>query len=155
MVDDLDRYMNPWLTPRVEGSERKRIKKLLEHATIEAASGTCNRLRVGAVIARNGRIIVSGYNGAAAHLPHCGPECRPDGPPCKRAVHAEANAIAFAAKHGIATDGAMIVSTDSPCLDCARLIINAGIREVFYSREYRDTAPLKELQDAGVRTLLV
>jgi dCMP deaminase len=135
--------------------ERKRIQKLLSHAQIEAMEGTCNRLKVGAVIARGGRIISSGYNGAPSKLTHCGDECFDGGPPCKRAVHAEANAIAFAAKHGIATDGATMVSTDSPCLDCARLIINAGIREVFYMREYRDTKPLDELQAAGVRTLLV
>lgn len=135
--------------------ERKRIEKLLDHAHIEAAEGTCNRLKVGAVIALGGRVISSGYNGAPSKLPHCGDECYPHGPPCKRAVHAEANAIAFAAKHGIATDGATMVSTDSPCLSCARLIINAGIREVFYSREYRDIQPLEELQQAGVLTRLI
>lgn len=152
MADDMSRI--PGL-PDPGTGKRKRASKLLEHAKIEADSSTCNRLNVGAVIARNGRIIVSGYNGAPSHLTHCGPECYPGGPPCKRAVHAEANAIAFAAKYGIATDGATMVSTDSPCLECARLIINAGIKEVYYSREYRDTLPLKELQDAGVRTLLI
>lgn len=135
--------------------ERRRIRKLLAHAAIEAAEGTCNRLQVGAVIAISGRVIASGYNGAASGLEHCGCECNTDGPPCKKAVHAEANAIAFAAKHGIATNLATIVSTDSPCLDCARLIINSGIKEVYYSREYRDTAPLTELRNAGVRTLLI
>ena len=133
----------------------KRIRKLMAHTVIEAQESTCNRLKVGAVIARNGRVIVSGYNGAASHLPHCGPECFPGGPPCKRAVHAEANAIAFAARNGLATEDCIIVCTDSPCLDCARLIINAGIREVYYSREYRDTKPLEELQQAFIRTLLV
>jgi len=143
------------MEPDPHAPERKRIQKLLSHAHIEAHEGTCNRLQVGAVIAIDGRVVSSGYNGAPSHLPHCGDECYSGGPPCKRAVHAEANAIAFAAKYGIATNGATMVSTDSPCLDCARLIINAGIREVFYSREYRDTKPLEELQRAGVLTRLV
>lgn len=135
--------------------DTKRWLKLLQHAAVEANWSTCNRLKVGAVIARNGRVIVSGYNGAPSKLPHCGEECYPGGPPCKRAVHAEANAIAFAAKYGIATDETTMVSTDSPCLECARLIINAGIREVYYQREYRDTKPLAELQAAGVVTRII
>lgn len=128
---------------------------LIEHAKLEATEGTCNRLKVGSIICRNGRIISSGRNGAPSHLPHCGPECHPGGPPCKRSVHAEANAIAFAAKHGVATDHCCMVSTDSPCLECARLIINAGIKSLYYMREYRDTLPLEELQKAGVYTQLV
>lgn len=144
--------------PKCEKSavqHQKRIQKLMAHATIEAQEGTCNRLQVGAVIAIDGRVVATGYNGAPSHLLHCGDECYPGGPPCKLAVHAEANAIAFAAKYGLATNLSTMVSTDSPCLDCARLIINAGIKEVFYSREYRDTKPLEELRAAGVRTLLV
>jgi dCMP deaminase len=132
--------------------DRIRLQKLLGHAKLEAESGTCNRLQVGAVIARNFRIISTGYNGAAQGQPHCDEMCYPDGPPCKNAVHAEANAVAFAARYGYATDGAIIVSTDSPCLDCARLVINAGIKGVYYTREYRDLRPLKELQAAGVYT---
>lgn len=132
-----------------------RLQRLLAHAALEAEDSTCNRLKVGAVIVRKGRIISSGYNGAPSHLPHCGPECAPDGPPCKRAVHAEANAIAFAARYGVATEGAALISTDSPCLECARLAINAGIRAIYYLREYRDTKPLEELRLAGVYTQLV
>lgn len=143
------------MSPDPKAPERKRLQKLIAHATIEAQEGTCNRLKVGAVIAIDGRVVATGYNGAPSHLPHCGDECYPGGPPCRRSVHAEANAIAFAAKHGLATNNATMVSTDSPCLECARLIINAGIKEVYYAREYRDTKPLKELMDAGVRTLLV
>lgn len=143
------------VNPNPKESENKRIRKLISHATIEAMEGTCNRLHVGAVISRDGRVIASGYNGAPSHLPHCGEECHPGGPPCNRSVHAEANAIAFAARHGISTEGATMVSTDSPCLTCARLIINCGIREIFYSREYRDTKPLEELQAAGVLTRLI
>jgi len=133
-----------------------KLPALIEHAKIEASEGTCHRLQVGAVIVRDGRIISSGRNGAASGQPHCKiEECFPDGPACRRAVHAEANAIAFAARHGVATEGCAIVSTDSPCLDCARLIINAGIKAVYYSREYRDVKPLEELKRAGIYTQIV
>lgn len=151
-------YGDKCIWPKCEVSaimKHDRIMTLLEHAKLESIEGTCNRLHVGAVIARDGRIISSGRNGAPSHLPHCGVECYPSGPPCKRAVHAEANSIAFAARYGVATDGCSMISTDSPCVDCARLIINAGIRFVYYMREYRDTQPLEELQKAGVYTQLV
>src|SRR3989442_9396201 len=115
----------------------KRVKKLIAHAQLEAQSSTCNRLNVGAVIARDGRIISTGYNGAPSGLPHCGPECAPGGPACGRASHAELNAIAFAARYRLATEGAILVSTDSPCLNCARAVLNAGIKEGYYMREYR------------------
>lgn len=136
--------------------KESRLRKLIEHAQLEATEGTCHRLQVGAVIARAGRIVSSGRNGAPTKLPHCDPkECYPGGPPCRRAVHSEANAIAFAARHGVATEGCILVSTDSPCLDCARLIINAGICAVYYAREYRDTTPLDELRKAGIYTQIV
>jgi len=140
---------DPWV------SWDRRLKKLIKHAIVESEESTCNRLKVGAVIARHGRVISSGYNGAPSGLPHCGEECAPSGPPCTKTAHAEANAITFAARYGVATEGAILVSTDSPCLTCARMIINAGIKEVYYSREYRDTKPLQEMQAAGIRTLLI
>jgi dCMP deaminase len=61
------------------------------------------------------------------------------------------NAIAFAARRGIPTEGVAMIVTDSPCLACAKLIINAGIKEVRYLREYRDTSPLEYLEAAGIR----
>ena len=89
-----------------------------------AERGTCCRLRVGAVICRDGRILATGYNGAPAGMPHCEHE-KGDDTPCEVTVHAEANAIAFAARHGVRTEGAELHTTHSPCLTCAKLIINA------------------------------
>lgn len=117
-----------------------------------ARRSTCLRLSVGAVLARDGRIISMGYNGAPAGLPHCKPEtCGPD-EVCERTVHAEANAIAFAAKTGIETDGATLYTTHSPCNECAKLIINAGIKRVVFQKAYRDINPLQLLGEAGVET---
>lgn len=111
---------------------------------------TCLRLQVGAVLIREGRMIAIGYNGAPTGLPHCTEDiCGPD-KPCTRTIHAEANCIAFAAKHGIATGDTVMWATDSPCIDCAKLIINAGIAQIVYLRPYRDQTPVDYLKDAGV-----
>lgn len=118
-------------------------------AGIVSEAGTCERLKVGAVLVYARRIISIGYNGAPAGMPHCYHR-EDDDRPCERAVHAEVNAIAFAAKHGVPTKGSTLYTTDSPCLNCARLIINAGIEEVIYGREYRDARGVGELALVGI-----
>jgi len=91
-----------------------------------------------------------GYNGAPSGLPHCTEEtCGPDHP-CTRTVHAEANVIAFAAKRGISTDGSTLYTTVSPCNDCAKLIINAGVRSVLFWESYRDLEPVQLMREAGI-----
>lgn len=127
----------------------------MQIAEVAARRGTCTRAQVGAVIALDGRILVSGYNGPPAGLPHCTDGCGdavlPGGSTgCTRAVHAEANCIAFAARHGVATDGADIYCTHLPCLKCAELLINAGIRKVFYRLDYRIRDGEALLQQAGI-----
>lgn len=122
-------------------------------AQLMSQRGTCSRARVGCVIARNGRIISTGYAGAPSGVPHCidvGCLLGPDGG-CIRTSHAEAGAIAFAARHGLALEGASLYVTLSPCLTCAKLIINAGITHVFYLDCYRDGSGLELLQKAGVK----
>lgn len=112
---------------------------------------TCLRRQVGAVLAREGRILSTGYGGAPAGVPHCSEAtCGPD-KPCIRTIHAEANAIAFAARYGTPTDSTSIYTTASPCIECAKLIINAGIVRVVYDEEYRDTSPIHLLESVGVR----
>lgn len=125
----------------------------LRVADIVATAGTCSRLQVGAVLVYARRIISTGYNGAPAGMPHCEhyPTDLSDG--CRVAVHAEVNAVAFAAKNGVATDGSVMYTTDSPCVACAQLLINAGIKEVIYSREYRNTEGIKLLERAGIPTV--
>lgn len=127
---------------------------------------TCSRAHVGAVIALDGRIIVSGYNGTPAGMAHCDHTCHCNSggmhtsakcgmvAPCKLAVHAEANAIAAAAKFGISTNGAELFVTVSPCYACAQLIINAGLTRVVYSRPYRDESGLHLLAEAGVKHII-
>lgn len=134
--------------------------------------GTCDRKYVGAVIIREGRCISWGYNGAAPGMPHCDENFHgwtendwpvPGGLSphlwearmleergCRNATHAEANALAFAAKQGISTDGAELYVTVSPCLTCARLIIAAGIVRVVWEEEYRERDGIELLERAGL-----
>lgn len=120
-----------------------RNEMLMNMAFVVAKRGTCDRLQVGAVIARDGRVISSGYNGNIVDMIHCHHD--PEGPACTDAVHAEANAILFAARHGMGTEGAHLFTTHQPCLNCAKMIINAGISKVFYSYPYRDSSGLELL----------
>ncbi len=132
---------------------------LINIAGIIGESGTCSRLQVGAVLTVDRRIISTGYNGAAAGMRHClHAETIPydqdgtnDGKGCKISVHAEANVIAFAARHGVQTFASVLYTTHSPCVTCARLLINAGIEEVIYEHDYRDPEGLYQLKEAGVK----
>lgn len=145
-----------------------RDKMLMDVASVVSERGTCSRLQVGVVISRDGRIIVTGYNGAPAGIEHCRHECDclpPEGDwtkhqdscaslqPCTVSSHAEQNAIAFAAKHGLALDQSELHVTHGPCLACARSIINAGIQKVTYVEEFRDNSGVDLLRLAGVEVV--
>lgn len=121
---------------------------LMQTAHAFSSRSTCSRLHVGAVLARDSRVIATGYNGAPAGMPHCRHQTA--GEPCISAVHAEANAVAFAARHGIATDGATLYVTHSPCLECAKLLVNAGVARVIYATRYRLADGLRLLAICGV-----
>ncbi|MCO5760313.1 MAG: deaminase [Chromatiaceae bacterium] len=114
---------------------------------------TCERNNVGALIVLDGRPLSVGYNGAPAGLAHCQDiGCLIDSSGgCIRTQHAEANAIAWAARKGIAVEGATLYVTLSPCLPCAKLIINAGIARVVYLSPYRDSTGVDYLRMAGVQ----
>lgn len=121
----------------------------MDMAFIVAARGTCSRLQVGAVVSMDGRVLSSGYNGAPAGFDHCMHSPAQD-MPCTQAVHAEANAIVFAARHGVATGEAILHTTHLPCPACARLIINAGIRVVTWQEPFRNDFGLELLERGGV-----
>lgn len=123
---------------------------LLNAASVFAQRSTCQRLQVGAVLAVDSRIVSTGYNGVASGLPHC--EHGPESGQCLEAVHAEANVLAFAARHGISTAGSTLYVTHSPCLDCAKLLINAGVERVVYAERYRSAAGLTLLERVGIKT---
>ena len=114
-------------------------------AKLAATRSTCLAFPVGAVIVRDKQVVATGYNGPPSGSAHCTTQgyCYPDLSSCdasktlpSRAVHAEANAIAQEAKHGVETDGAKIYVTLEPCLSCLKLIISAGIKEVRYETSF-------------------
>jgi dCMP deaminase len=112
-----------------------------------AERSTCPRAKVGAVIVRDRNILATGYNGAPAGLAHCTDvgcliyESRAPGGElesnCYRSIHAEINAITQAAKNGAAIAGADIYVTHSPCIQCLKVLVNTGVRRVFYERPYK------------------
>lgn len=114
-------------------------------AKLAATRSTCLAFPVGAVIVKNKQVLATGYNGSPSGSAHCTAQgyCYPGLSSCdasttmpSRAVHAEANAIAQAAKHGTPTASASIYVTLEPCISCLKLIISAGIKEVFYETAF-------------------
>ena len=121
-----------------------------------AKRSTCERAQVGAVIVKDKRILTTGYNGSPRGLPHCTEVgCLMDNGHCVRTLHAEQNAIIQAALHGVSTEGAKIYVTHQPCFNCAKTIINAGISEIVYDKEYKDDRSLEFLEQAGVKLVAI
>ncbi len=112
---------------------------------------TCTRLSVGATIVRDRRIIAGGYNGSVTGDVHCIDEgCYLVDGHCVRTIHAEMNAILQCAKFGVETDGAEIYVTHFPCLQCTKMILQAGIKKIHYLKDYRnDDYAIKLIEQAG------
>jgi dCMP deaminase len=116
-----------------------------------ATRATCDRKMVGAVIVRGKTILSTGYNGSLRGSAHCdevGHEM--ENGHCVRTVHAEANAIIHAARHGIRVEDAEIFITASPCYNCFKLIVNAGIIKIYYGEFYRDERITKHAEELGI-----
>lgn len=114
-----------------------REQMLMEWAYTASKRGTCGRLAVGAVIARDSRPISAGYVGPVSGAPHCEAHGCILTVPCTRTIHAEVNAISFARDHGIDIVAADMFITDSPCPECAIEIVETRLSRVFFDREYR------------------
>ena len=104
-----------------------------------ALRSTCVRKKVGAIIVKDKNIISTGYNGSIRGLQHCETVgCLMMEGHCTRTIHAEANAIIQAAKHGLMIDRAEIYISASPCFNCFKLIANSGITKIYFMEFYRD-----------------
>lgn len=126
---------------------------LMAHAHLVGSRATCQRLHVGALAARDGRILITGYNGAPAGLPHCEHPAdakRNDKDPCLNVVHAEANVLAYAAKWGIALDGAQLYTTNWPCHWCCMLMVNSGIQRVVCGEAFPEGRGKDMLREVGI-----
>ena len=132
----------------------------MEMAQLVSSRSTCLRRKVGAVIVKDKRVLSTGYNGSPKGTRHCEElGCIrvqmnvPSGTRHElcRGVPAEQNAVTQAAYFGVSVDGASIYTTTYPCSMCAKILINAGIREIIYSEGYSDDLSKQLLDEAGIK----
>ena len=133
---------------RTEEKQVKLDKRYLRMAAIWAENSYCQRRKVGALIVKNKMIISDGYNGTPPGFENI---CEDENNVTKPYVlHAEANAITKIARSNNSSDGATLYITDSPCIECAKLIIQSGIKRVVYSKKYRLDDGLNLLRKANI-----
>lgn len=136
----------------------------LDITELVASRATCVRRKVGAIIVKNKRILSTGYNGPLSGLKHCDETgCLrqkmkiPSGKNQElcRGLHAEQNALLFAVSNGGDMKDAVIYSTIQPCVTCAKMIIQAGIRKIVYRGDYPDSLSRAILKEAGVKCVIL
>ena len=109
-----------------------------------AQRSICNRAKVGAIVVQGGRVIITAYNGPPSGVDVC---CNVGDKECLHTIHAEMNAIAWAARLGVSLKGSEMYVSMSPCLACAKVIINSGIRKVYFRDLYRDMSGVQYLSN--------
>lgn len=115
-------------------------------AVLLSLRSTCTRLSVGAILVRDQRMISGGYNGSVSGDKHCIDDgCYMVDGHCLRTIHAEMNAVLQCAKFGIPTDGAELYVTDFPCLQCTKMLLQAGVKKIHYLRNYNNDSYALEL----------
>lgn len=126
-------------------------RRYLRMATIWSENSYCQRRQVGALIVKDKMIISDGYNGTPSGFPNV---CEDDNNVTHPYVlHAEANAITKIARSGNSSEGATLYVTASPCIECAKLIVQAGIKRVVYAEKYRLEDGIELLKRANVETV--
>jgi len=140
----------------IKSKNDKQLKldeRYLRMATIWAENSYCVRRQVGALLVKDKMIISDGYNGTPSGFENI---CEDDNNKTKPYVlHAEANAITKVAKSNNSSDGATLYVTSSPCLECSKLIIQAGIQRVVFSEHYHLNDGVELLKRAGIEVLMV
>jgi dCMP deaminase len=130
--------------------------------SLVAQRSTCTRRAVGAIIVKDKRILSTGYNGAPTGIRHClDVGCLrekldiPSGERHElcRGIHAEQNAIIQAAYHGVSVKGATLFCTNLPCSICTKIIINAGLKKIFYQDGYADSMSEEMFKEAGIEVI--
>ncbi len=139
-----------------ENQEEKQLQldqRYLRMARIWAENSYCTRRQVGALVVKDKRIISDGYNGTPSGFENV---CEDENGLTKPYVlHAEANAITKLARSHNSSEGATIYITASPCIECAKLLIQAGIKRVVYGEKYRLEDGLNLLRKAGIETIYI
>ena len=128
-------------------------------ARLASTRSTCIRRHVGAVLVKEKKVLATGYNGVPSGISHCADvgclrdeENIPSGQRHElcRGLHAEQNAILQAAYHGVSIQGSVLFCTNFPCVICSKMLINAGIRQIFYLEGYPDPLSERMLSEAGM-----
>ncbi|WP_407306234.1 deoxycytidylate deaminase [Desulfosporosinus sp. SB140] len=147
---------------KVQGKRPSWDSYFMQMAHVVSERSTCLRRQVGAVMVKDKQILCTGYNGSPSGLQHCDEiGCLrqslsiPSGERHEicRAVHAEQNALVQAAKHGVAITGADLYTTHQPCVLCTKLLINVGIKRVFYHYPYPDQLAVDMAKEAGLELI--
>lgn len=139
----------------IESADKQRAldERYLRMARIWSENSYCRRRQVGALIVKDKMIISDGYNGTPSGFDNV---CEnPEGSTFPYVLHAEANAITKVARSNNSSEGSTLYVTASPCMECAKLIIQAGIRRVVFAEMYRITDGLDLLRSAGVETVYI
>ena len=148
-MQDTFRFIMTELTEK----QQKFDLRYIQMARIWARNSYCKRRQVGALLVKDRMIISDGYNGTPSGFEN---DCEDENGQSKPYVlHAEANAITKVAKSNNSSDGATLYITDSPCMDCAKLIIQAGIKRVVYGDDYRITDGIELLEKAGIEIVKI
>jgi len=121
-----------------------------------AERSTCDRKHVGAIIVREQNILSTGYNGSIRGQAHCDDVGHQmENGHCVRTIHAEANSIIQAARHGVNINNADIYTTASPCWECFKLIANSGIKRIFYGEFYREEKSFEVARELGIALIWI
>ncbi|MHA1945610.1 MAG: deoxycytidylate deaminase [Candidatus Hodarchaeales archaeon] len=138
----------------VSGKRVRWDEYFMQIALQVSTRSTCDRKRVGAVIVRDRTILSTGYNGSIRGLAHCDDKGHlMDNGHCVRTVHAEANAIAQAAKNGVSVNNSSVYITASPCWTCFKLLANSGIDEIVYGEFYKDERIFENAKLANIKLI--
>jgi dCMP deaminase len=132
----------------LQDKQNKVDRLYLKMAKVWAENSHCKRSQVGCLIVNNRQIISDGYNGTPSGFSNNCEDC--DNNTLPTVLHAEANAITKIAKSTNSAEGSTLYVTLSPCFDCAKLIIQAGIKRIVYSEVYRKTDSFKLFEEAGI-----
>ena len=134
--------MNLEIYLRMKTKKRNRVSwnsYFMQIANVVAIRSTCDKASVGCVIVKDRRIVATGYNGAPSGMEHCiEVGCLIKDGHCIRSLHAEVNAILMCAEHGVSTRGAIVYTTMLPCWHCSLMLINAGIKKIYFANDYID-----------------
>ena len=137
----------------MDSKQLKFDRSYLRMAQVWAENSYCNRRKVGALIVKDKMIISDGYNGTPSGFENvCEDE---DGHTKPYVLHAEANAITKVAKSNNSSNGATLYVTAAPCMECAKLIIQSGIRRVVYVESYRLSDGIELLERAGIEVIQI